>query len=65
MLLLPRWPKKLEQEKEAVENTSDGYTEAQNALNQYTEALQTLCEEYDAAYEAALQSIQGQYSLWG
>ena len=55
---------KLEQEKEAVENTSDGYTEAQNALSQYSEALQSLCEEYDAAYEAALQSIQGQYSLW-
>lgn len=55
---------KLEQEKEAVENTSDGYAEAQNALNQYSEALQALCEEYDAAYEAALQSIQGQYSLW-
>ena len=55
---------KLEQEKEAVENTSDGYIEAQNALSQYSEALQTLCEEYDAAYEAALQSIQGQYSLW-
>lgn len=55
---------KLEQEKEAVENTSDGYAEAQNALSQYSEALQSLCEEYDAAYEAALQSIQGQYSLW-
>ena len=55
---------KLEQEKEAVENTSDGYAEAQNALSQYSEALQALCEEYDAAYEAALQSIQGQYSLW-
>jgi len=55
---------KLEQEKEAVENTSDGYIEAQNVLGQYSEALQSLCEEYDAAYEAALQSIQGQYSLW-
>lgn len=55
---------KLEQEKEAVENTSDGYSEAQNALSQYSEALRALCEEYDAAYEAALQSIQGQYSLW-
>ncbi len=55
---------KLEQEKEAVENTSDGYAEAQNALSQYSGALQSLCEEYDAAYEAALQSIQGQYSLW-
>lgn len=55
---------KLEQEKEAAENTSDGYVEAQNALGQYSEALQLLCEEYDAAYEAALQSIQGQYSLW-
>lgn len=55
---------KLEQEKAAVENASDGYAEAQNALNQYSEALQSLCEEYDAAYEAALQSIQGQYSLW-
>lgn len=55
---------KLEQEKEAVQNTSDGYAEAQNALSQYSEALQSLCEEYDAAYEAALQSIQGQYSLW-
>lgn len=55
---------KLEQEKEAVENASDGYTEAQNALGRYSEALQALCEEYDAAYEAALQSIQGQYSLW-
>lgn len=55
---------KLEQEKEAVENTSDGYIEAQNVLSQYSAALQSLCEEYDAAYEAALQSIQGQYSLW-
>lgn len=55
---------KLEQEKEAVENASDGYAEAQNALGRYSEALQALCEEYDAAYEAALQSIQGQYSLW-
>lgn len=55
---------KLEQEKEAVENTSDGYAEAQNALSQYSGALQTLCEEYDAAYDAALRSIQGQYSLW-
>ena len=55
---------KLEQEKAAVENASDGYAEAQNALNQYSGVLQSLCEEYDAAYEAALQSIQGQYSLW-
>lgn len=54
----------LEQAEESVENTSDGYEEAQNVLLQYSEALQTLCEEYDAAYEAALQSIQGQYSLW-
>lgn len=55
---------KLEQEKEAAENISDGYAEARNALTQYSETLQALCEEYDAAYEAALQSIQGQYSLW-
>lgn len=55
---------KLEQEKEAAENTSDGYVEAQNALSQYSKTLQSLCEAYDAAYEAALQSIQGQYSLW-
>lgn len=54
----------LEQAEESVENTSDGYEEAQNVLLQYSETLQTLCEEYDAAYEAALQSIQGQYSLW-
>ncbi len=55
---------KLELEKDAVENVSDGYMEAQNVLSQYSSALQTLCEEYDAAYDAALQSIQGQYSLW-
>jgi TP901 family phage tail tape measure protein len=55
---------KLEQEKEAVENTSDGYIEARNVLSQYSGVLQSLCEEYDAVYEAALQSIQGQYSLW-
>lgn len=54
----------LEQAEESVENTSDGYEEAQNVVLQYSEALRTLCEEYDAAYEAALQSIQGQYSLW-
>lgn len=55
---------KLEQEREAAEDTSDGYEEARNALGQYSEALRALCEEYDASYEAALQSIQGQYSLW-
>lgn len=34
------------------------------AVNGISENLEEVCNEYDAAYEAALQSIQGQYSLW-
>lgn len=53
-----------EQMTEAVENTSDGYEEAKNVIGQYSETLNQLCDDYDKAYEAALQSIDGQYGLW-
>ncbi len=43
---------------------SDGYTEAKGVLEEYSEQIRQLCEDYDAAYQSALDSIQGQYSLW-
>lgn len=43
---------------------SDGYAEAKEVLAEYSEQIQQLCEDYDAAYQSALDSIQGQYSLW-
>lgn len=43
---------------------SDGYAEAKGAIEEYSEQLHQLCKEYDAAYQSALDSIQGQYSLW-
>ena len=43
---------------------SDGYAEARGVLGEYSEQIQQLCEDYDAAYQSALDSIQGQYSLW-
>ena len=34
------------------------------AISGVSEHLEELCGEYDKAYESALNSIQGQYSLW-
>lgn len=34
------------------------------AISGVSERLEELCVEYDKAYESALSSIQGQYSLW-
>lgn len=34
------------------------------AISGVSEHLEELCDEYDKAYESALNSIQGQYSLW-
>lgn len=43
---------------------SDGYAEAKGVIEEYSEQIQHLCEDYDAAYKSALDSIHGQYSLW-
>ena len=37
---------------------------ATEAISGVSEHLEELCSEYDKAYESALNSIQGQYSLW-
>lgn len=49
---------------EQVEEVTDGYEEATTVLDQYASKIEELCAAYDAAYNAALDSIQGQYSLW-
>lgn len=43
---------------------SDGYAEAKGVLEEYSEQIRQLCEDYDVAYQSALNSIKGQYSLW-
>ena len=48
---------------EATEST-DGYTEAASVIGDYQEEILALCDAYDAAYESAVSSIEGQYSLW-
>ena len=48
---------------EAIEAT-DGYSEATSAIGEYQEEILELCNAYDAAYESAVSSIEGQYSLW-
>ncbi len=55
---------KIQEITESVEQSSDGYDEAKTAVESYQEKLQELCEDYDAAYQSALDSIQGQYELW-
>ena len=54
----------MEQLGQQSESVSDGYDEAKTVIGDFSERLQQLCEDYDAAYQAALDSIQGQYSLW-
>lgn len=54
----------MRQMRDAVEEVSDGYDEAKSIISGYSENIQSLCEAYDAAYESALQSIEGQYKLW-
>lgn len=43
---------------------TDGYSEAVNIIEGYKEQILDLCNAYDASYESALQSIEGQYKLW-
>lgn len=38
--------------------------ELQSAIGSVTERISSLTEEYNAAYDTALQSITGQYDLW-
>lgn len=51
-----------------VEETSqaaeDSSADINAALDDTFQQLQKLCEAYDAAYNAAYQSISGQYKLW-
>lgn len=41
-----------------------GAAAAQNAISSMSDELYVLCEAYDEAYQSALDSIEGQYSIW-
>lgn len=49
---------------ETAEAAEDGSADVNAALDETFSQLQKLCEAYDAAYNAAYQSISGQYKLW-
>lgn len=55
----------------SVEETTDalswheqGADAAQDAISSMSDELYVLCEAYDEAYQSALDSIEGQYSIW-
>jgi len=49
---------------EAIGSSADGTVELAEAINNTTESVRLLTEEYRAAYDAAYSSITGQYELW-
>lgn len=49
---------------ETAEAAEDSSADVNAALDETFSQLQKLCEAYDAAYNAAYQSISGQYKLW-
>lgn len=49
---------------DGMEDLSDGTSEAQRAVSRFNDEIYNLALSYDAAYEAASQSIEGQYALW-
>lgn len=49
---------------DGMESVSDGTSEAQRAVSKFNDEIYNLALSYDAAYEAASQSIEGQYALW-
>lgn len=58
----------MEEYTDLVNGTSEEVISAEDAVSiaiaQNQEAVQALAEEYQAAYDAALSSIQGQWELW-
>lgn len=47
-----------------IDSSDEAQEAAATAAVSQSENLQTLAEAYDEAYQAALESFQGQYSLW-
>lgn len=48
----------------ASQNASAGYTAVSEALNGVAESAEALIQSYNDAYQAAYDSISGQYALW-
>lgn len=49
---------------DGMSDLSDGTSEAQRAVSKFNDEIYNLALSYDVAYEAASQSIEGQYALW-
>lgn len=49
---------------DALSDQEQGIASAQDAISSMNDELYNLCTAYDEAREAALESIQGQYSAW-
>jgi TP901 family phage tail tape measure protein len=48
----------------ATEKVSDGYSEAGSVIASFGDQLTELATLYDQVYQSAMDSIEGQYSLW-
>lgn len=48
----------------ALNDEAEAYDDASKMIDAYAEEMQVLTDAYDAAYEAAYQSISGQFELW-
>ena len=53
-----------EETTDALTEQEEGYSKAQEAITAYNDQLYDLCNAYDEAYKASLESIEGQYALW-
>lgn len=53
-----------EESADALTEQEEGYSKAQEAITAYNDQLYDLCNAYDEAYKASLESIEGQYALW-
>lgn len=49
---------------DASQNASAGYTAVSEAINGVAESAEALIQSYNDAYQAAYNSISGQYALW-
>lgn len=49
---------------ETNENVKGSFEIAGDAVNQYTDQLYQLAEQYDEVYEACDQAVEGQYAAW-